>query len=87
MHPFNRQTGTNKKSNPLRSKWLKIKQVTSNNHQNDDIYSKRITMDKDWEKDFKNFLTWAIRTNYKNGMKLSRKDKTKDFTPYNCYWI
>jgi hypothetical protein len=79
MHPFNRQTGTNKKESPLRSKWAKIKQKTANQEA-------LITMDADWEKDFKNFLTWAIQNGYKSDMRLTRKDKNKWFIPSNCYW-
>ncbi len=80
MHPFNRQTGTNKKESPLRSKWAKIKQKS-----NDE--SGPVIMDKDWKKDFKKFLTWAIQNGYKTGMRLTRRDKNKGFNPSNCYWI
>lgn len=38
-----------------------------------------------WAKDFECFKTWAVSNGYADGVRISRKDKQRPFSPQNCY--
>lgn len=40
----------------------------------------------EWLHDFYEFYDWAMATGYTDELFLFRKDKTKDYSPDNCYW-
>lgn len=40
---------------------------------------------EEW-KNRENFKVWAINNGYIKGLRLQRKDTTKDYTPDNCYF-
>ena len=40
----------------------------------------------EWLHDFYEFYEWAMATGYTDELLLFRKDKTKDYSPDNCYW-
>ncbi len=37
-------------------------------------------------RDYKTFEKWAFENGWQKGLFLTRRDKTKDFTPENCFW-
>jgi hypothetical protein len=45
-----------------------------------------IIMCEEWD-DFENFHQWSLANGYKEGLVLSRKKNTDDFTPDTCEWI
>ena len=49
--------------------------------------AKGIKIADDWIKNPLLFEQWALTNGYSENLVLSRKDKTKDFSPENCIWI
>ena len=47
--------------------------------------AKGIKVCEPW-KDRETFRKWACENGYKKGLRLNRKDSTKDYTPDNCFW-
>lgn len=45
-----------------------------------------ITVYEEWQ-DFQTFREWALRSGYKDGLSLERKDISLGYTPQNCLWI
>lgn len=45
-----------------------------------------IKMAEEWD-DFYEFKSWAESHGYQEHFHITRHDKTKDFSPENCYWI
>ena len=37
--------------------------------------------------DVKNFVLWALKNGYEEGLVIDRKDNTKGYSPSNCRWI
>lgn len=44
-----------------------------------------VTVCDEW-KDFLAFRSWAIKSGYKEGLQIDRKDSTKGYCPENCRW-
>lgn len=87
-HPFSRDTKAPKKKHPLYYRWLNLRNyINCKTHANYHIYGgKGIKICIEWETNYNNFLLWAIKNGYRDGLVLSRLDKNKDFEPSNCIW-
>lgn len=46
-----------------------------------------ITLCASWSRSFSSFYSWAVRSGYKNGLSIERKDNDKGYCPSNCTWI
>jgi len=40
-----------------------------------------------WEDDFEAFHAWALRSGYRRGLCLVRRDRGRDYGPGNCIWV
>ena len=87
-HPFNRKVGQQVKKHSLRNRWSKILQITTNpNSEGFEYYGGRgITMCREWSSKYNNFLLWAVQNGYREDLVLTRRDKSKNFEPSNCFF-
>jgi hypothetical protein len=67
--------------------WTDIKEGCYNKNSYEYAYygSKGIHMCRAWM-DFEKFVRWAMENGYRDHTTLTRKDRSKNFTPSNCYW-
>ena len=49
--------------------------------------AKGITVYPQWLDNFMTFKNWAILNGYKEGLWLDRKNRHKNYSPYNCHFI
>ncbi len=72
----------------LYSIWNNMKNRCSN--MNTDSYQnygeRGISVCKEWEESFDNFLTWSLANGYNNNLSLDRIDNDKGYNPNNCRW-
>lgn len=87
-HPFNRDIKAPKKKHPLYYRWVKLRNaIHCTTNTNYHIYGgKGIKFCTAWETNYVNFLLWATKNGYRDGLVLSRLDKNGDFEPSNCIW-
>jgi len=76
------------KTNPkLYSKWARMRRVCFSVSCDDYEYYGRlgISICPEWN-NYENFYYWALDNGYSDELCLTRKDKTKEFSPDNCKW-
>ena len=71
----------------LYTKWVRIRRVCFSVNFNDyRCYGGLgISICPEWN-NYENFYYWALDNGYSDKLYLTRKDKTKDFSPDNCNW-
>lgn len=78
---------TSKTNQKLYSKWIRMRRVCFSVNFDDYRYygGSGISICPEWN-NYENFYYWALDNGYSDELCLTRKDKTKDFSPDNCKW-
>lgn len=71
----------------LQTRISSIKERCTNpKHKNYKAY-KNVAICKEWIKNTKSFVDWAIKNGYKPGLEIDRIDNTKGYNPDNCRFV
>jgi len=49
--------------------------------------AKGATVCRQWDESFDTFHDWAVSNGYSSGLRLSRKSRSRGFSPGNCRWV
>jgi len=49
--------------------------------------AKGVRVCQQWEESFDAFYDWAVSSGYRVGLRLSRKNRARDYSPGNCRWV
>ena len=73
----------------IHNSWRGMKERCSNPNfkQYKDYGGRGISVYQYWQKDFKSFLYWAVKSGHQQGLQLDRKDNNKGYNPCNCRWV
>ena len=77
------------KGTRLYSVWCAMKERCNNHHNKRySIYGARgIKVCDSWSNSFEEFKSWALKSGYKEGLTIDRKNFNGNYEPDNCRWV
>lgn len=89
LEPGNRTIKHGMKHTSIYSIWCSMKKRCNN--PNNKSYSrygaKGITVCKEWNDSFENFMQWSFANGYKEGLSIDRINNALGYMPSNCRWV